>query len=179
MADTCDVLVAAGLSTGKAAQDHAPYDRWYQEGFLQLSPGKTISYEYIAHHLRQVFKQYTIAKIGFDRWKFPVLREWLIKSGFTEAMIEQHFTPFGQGLQSMTPAMRDLEQVILDGHLVHNSPVLSMNMAHVVVTSDDAGNRKPSKRKSTHRIDGAVALIMAIGVSSTQPKPIDVMALIG
>jgi phage terminase large subunit-like protein len=163
----------------KAAQDHAPYDRWYQEGFLKLSPGRTISYEYIAHHLRQIFKGYSIAKIGFDRWKFPVLREWLLRTGFTEQMIRDYFVEFGQGMQSMTPAMRDLEQAILDGKLVHNSPVLSMNMAHVVVTTDDAGNRKPSKRKSVHRIDGAVALIMAIGTAAMQPKPIEIEALIG
>jgi phage terminase large subunit-like protein len=163
----------------KAAQDHAPYDRWYQEGFLQLSPGKSISYEHVAHHLRQIFKRYSIAKIGFDRWKFPVLREWLLRTGFTEQMIRDHFVEFGQGMQSMTPAMRDLEQAILDGKLVHNSPALSMNMAHVVITTDDAGNRKPSKRKSTHRIDGAVALIMAIGTAAMQPKPIEIEALIG
>jgi phage terminase large subunit-like protein len=163
----------------KSAQDHAPYDRWYQEGHLQLSPGRTISYEFVAHHLRQVVKQHPNIRIGFDRWKFPVLKEWLIKAGFTEQAIAARFVEFGQGMQSMSPAMRDLEQVILDGQLVHNSPVLTMNIAHVVTTVDDAGNRKPSKRKSTHRIDGAVGLLMALGVSTGTPRPIEIEALIG
>jgi phage terminase large subunit-like protein len=66
----------------------------------------------------------------------------------------------------MSPALRDLEQALLDGNLAHGGhPLLSMCVAHTVVVIDDAGNRKPSKRKSTTKIDGLVALLMAIGVA--------------
>jgi phage terminase large subunit-like protein len=53
-----------------------------------------------------------------------------------------------------------------------------MCVSNTIVTRDDAGNRKPSKRKSTGKIDGLVALAMAIGVAPLQVKPIDVEALI-
>ena len=80
----------------------------------------------------------------------------------------------------MSPALRDLEQVILEGNLAHGGhPVLSMCVSHTVIALDDAGNRKPSKRKSTAKIDGLVALAMAIGVAPLQAKPIDIEALIG
>jgi phage terminase large subunit-like protein len=65
-------------------------------------------------------------------------------------MIETHFLEFGQGMQSMSPALRDLEQVLLEGHLAHGDhPVLGMCVSNTVVTIDDAGNRKPSKRRSS------------------------------
>jgi phage terminase large subunit-like protein len=81
----------------------------------------------------------------------------------------------------MSPALRDLEQVLLEGHLAHGDhPVLGMCVANTTVVIDDAGNRKPSKKRSTGRIDGLVALAMAIGAApAMQIRPIDVEALIG
>ena len=49
---------------------------------------------------------------------------------------------------------------------------------NTVVVLDDAGNRKPSKKRSVGRIDGIVALAMAIGVAPLRPSVIDVRALI-
>ena len=83
-------------------------------------------------------------------------------------------------MQSMSPALRDLEQALIENQLAHgNHPLLAMCVANTVIVLDDAGNRKPSKRKSTGRIDGLVALAMALGVAPLQVKPVDVMALIG
>jgi phage terminase large subunit-like protein len=88
------------------------------------------------------------------------------------------FVEFGQGVASMSPALRDLEQALLEGNLAHGGHrVLSMCVSHTVIALDDAGNRKPSKRRSTAKIDGLVA--MAIGVAPLQAKPIDIEALIG
>jgi phage terminase large subunit-like protein len=68
----------------------------------------------------------------------------------------------------MSPALRDLEAAILAGNLVHGGhPVLSMCAANAVVKTDDAGNRKLTKAKSTGRIDGMVALAMAMSVAGT------------
>ena len=50
-----------------------------------------------------------INKIGFDRWNFSQLRPWLIAAGFSENAIKEHFAEFGQGTQSMSPALRELE----------------------------------------------------------------------
>ena len=79
----------------------------------------------------------------------------------------------------MSPALRDLEQCLLDRQLVHDNPILSMNAAHTVIRTDSAGNRAPDKRKATHRIDGVVALLMALAMAPTQTPTVDVSALIG
>ena len=97
----------------------------------------------------------------------------------SEQFVKDHFVEFGQGMQSMSPALRDLEQVLLEGELAHgNHPVLTMCVANTVIAVDDAGNRKPSKRKSTGRIDGMIALAMAVGVAPLLTKQIDVSTLI-
>jgi phage terminase large subunit-like protein len=153
----------------KARADRVPYDVWEREGFLQAAPGKSIDYEYVAGLLRDSFDRFRIEKIAFDRWNFKHLSPWLLKVGFTEQDIERHFVEFGQGFQSMSPALRDLEGELLNGRLAHgNHPVLTMCAANAVVQADAAGNRKLAKHKSTGRIDGMVALTMAFGVAPMQ-----------
>jgi phage terminase large subunit-like protein len=172
-------LPSEGLAE-KAMADRVPYDLWRTQGYLQATPGRTVSYEFVANHLRQVFKRYNVQKLAFDRWNMRHLLPWLLRAGFSEQLVKDRFVEFGQGVASMSPALRDLEQVLLEGQVAHGDhPVLTMCVSHTVITLDDAGNRKPSKRKSSGRIDGLVALTMAIGVAPLQPKPIDIEALIG
>ena len=171
-------LPAEGL-VERSVTDRVPYDLWRDRGFLQTTSGKTVSYEFVADHLRGLFRRYNIAKIGFDRWNMRHFQPWLLKVGFSEQFVKDHFVEFGQGVASMSPALRDLEQVILEGQLAHGDhPVLNMCANNTVVALDDAGNRKPSKKRSVGRIDGIVALAMAIGVAPLRPPTIDVEALI-
>jgi phage terminase large subunit-like protein len=108
------------------------------------------------------------------------LLPWLLRAGFSEQFVKDHFVEFGQGVASMSPALRDLEQVLLEGELAHGDhPVLSMCVSNTVIALDDAGNRKPSKKRSVGHIDGLVALTMAIGVAPLQAKTIDIEAMIG
>jgi phage terminase large subunit-like protein len=163
----------------KATADHVPYDLWRERGYLQTTPGKTVSYEFVADYLRGVFRRYNISKIGFDRWNMRHLQPWLLKAGMTEQSVKDHFVEFGQGVASMSPALRDLEQLVLEGQLAHGGhPVLNMCVNNTVIVLDDAGNRKPSKKRSVGRINGLVALTMAIGVAPLQPPVIDIQALI-
>lgn len=152
----------------KAQKDRVPYDEWAKEGYLETTPGKSIEYAFIAHWLREAFEQVDIRQVAFDRWNWRHLKPWLEKAGFSEEEIGK-FVEFGQGYQSMSPALRDLEGVILNGKLVHDAhPVLSMCAANAVVQTDPAGNRKLTKAKSHGRIDGMVALAMAVSVAATE-----------
>ena len=161
-------LPADGLEE-RSKTDRVPYDMWAKQGVLQTVPGSSIEYEYVARWLRDQFDQYHIVKIGFDRWNFTNLKSWLLKSDFDERKIEQHFVEFGQGFQSMSPALRELESLILNGKMAHgNHPVLTMCADSAVVVSDPQNNRKLSKQKSTRRIDGMVALAMAVGVANLE-----------
>lgn len=158
-------LPAEGLAD-KSRADRVPYDVWAREGFLHTAPGKSIDYQFVAEFLRAQFDKYDIRKIGFDRWNFRHLKPWLLQAGFSEYQIEEKFVEFGQGFQSMSPALRDLEGELLNQRLAHgNHPVLTMCAANAVVQTDPAGNRKLAKNKSTGRIDGLVALAMAFGVA--------------
>lgn len=72
--------------------------------------------------------------------------------------------PFGQGYKSMSPAISFLEQLIFEEKLRHsNNPVLNWNMSGLKVVFDPSRNRKFEKKHSNARIDGSVALTMAVG----------------
>lgn len=155
-------LPAEGLGE-KSRNDRVPYDIWQKQGFLQTTPGKAIEYEFVAEFLRGVFDTCDVQKIGFDRYNWKHLRPWLIKAGFSDAELDR-FEEFGQGTQSMTPALRELEVKLLNKQLKHgNHPVLNMCAANAVVVGD-SGARKFDKQKARGRIDGMVALAMAVGV---------------
>jgi phage terminase large subunit-like protein len=164
-------LPAEGLSD-KAHKDRVPYDQWAREGFLETAPGKSIDYDYVAQLLFADFKRYDVRKLGFDRWNFRHLRPCLLRAGFTELQIEEKFVEFGQGFQSMSPALRTLEGEILNTRIAHGDhPVLKMCAANAAVQTDPAGNRKLTKSKSSGRIDGMVALAMAMGVVPEKEEP--------
>lgn len=150
----------------KSRSDRVPYDVWKREGHLIAAPGRSVDYEFVAGWLFAKFERYDIRKLAFDRWNWRHFKPWLLKVGFTEEQLEAHFVEFGQGFQSMSPALRDLEAELLNGRLRHGGhPVLTMCAANAVVQADPAGNRKLSKSKSSGRIDGMVALAMAMGVA--------------
>jgi phage terminase large subunit-like protein len=151
----------------RAAKDRVEYDVWAKAGHLETTPGRSIEYEFIAARLREVFDEYDVRAIAFDRWGWRHLKPWLAKAGFSEEELER-FVEFGQGFQSMSPALRDLEGDLLNERIAHaGHPVLTMCAANAVVQSDPAGNRKLTKAKSRGRIDGMVSLTMARSVAAT------------
>lgn len=164
----------------RAKRDRTPYDLWHGQGKLLAVPGKSIEYSYVAAHLRKEFNRLgrRIKKLAFDRWNFRHLKPWLLQAGFTEKDIEDYFLEFGQGFQSMSPALRELESDLLNSKIAHGKhPVLTMCAANAVVEIDPAGNKKLTKKKSSGRIDGMVALAMARGaVPAEQPPVMDLNA---
>jgi phage terminase large subunit-like protein len=119
-----------------------------------------------------VIARYDVKKIAFDRWNFKHLRPWLIKAGLDDKTVDEKFAEFGQGFQSMSPALRDLESAVLNQKIAHgNHPVLTMCALNAVVHRDPANNRKLVKHKSPGRIDGMIALAMAIGVVPMEMPP--------
>lgn len=163
-------LPGQGLAD-KARADRVPYDIWARDGWLQTAPGRTVDYEYVAAYLRDLCETQDVRKIAFDRWNWRHLKPWLAKVGFSEDQLEGDnaiFEQMGQGFQSMSPALRDLESALLNRRIVHGGhPVLESCARNATVQTDPAGNRKLSKAKSHGRIDGMVALAMAMSVAGT------------
>jgi len=162
-------LPAEGLRERSKA-DKVPYDVWHEQGFLQTTPGKAIQYRYVALALRKIFDDFDVQLFGFDRYLMAFLKEWLQKVDektgeplFSSEEIDK-FVEFGQGTASMTPALRDLEVKLVEHQLRHgNHPVLTMCAANAKVVGD-SGARKFDKKTARGRIDGMVALAIAVGV---------------
>lgn len=140
----------------RVRRDHVPYDIWKQQGFLLTTEGNVVHYGYIEAFIEDLGKEYDIREIAFDRWGAVQMSQNLEGLGFT-------VVPFGQGYKDMSPATKELMKLTLEGKLAHGGqPVLRWMVDNIHVRTDPAGNIKPDKEKSTERIDGAVALIMAL-----------------
>lgn len=158
-------LPGQGLAE-KSRADRVPYDVWADAGLIETPDAKSIEYEYVAIWLYEFCRTHNVRKIAFDRWGMKYLKPWLIKAGFTDERFEALFEEFGQGFQSMSPALRDLESALLNAKVRHgNHPVLTMCASNAVVTSDPAGGRKLNKAKAAGRIDGMVSLAMSFGIA--------------
>lgn len=148
----------------KSKADRVPYDVWRDQGLLQTTPGKAIEYRYVASYLRKVFDENNIIAIGFDRWHMQYLKEWLVIEGFSDSELDR-LVDFGQGYATMTAALRSFEVKLLNEQLKHgNHPVLTMCASNARVKEGDGGARKFDKKTARGRIDGMVALAMAVGV---------------
>ncbi|AOM42621.1 terminase large subunit [Xenorhabdus hominickii] len=143
----------------RAKTDRVPYDVWKKQGFLRTTPGATVDYEYIVKELIEITEKFDIEVLNFDRWRIDIFKKEAQRVGLSLKM-----EPFGQGYKDMSPAMDKTEQLLLEEQVNHaNHPVLTMCAANAVVEQDAAGNRKLAKDKSTGRMDGMVALVMAAG----------------
>lgn len=143
----------------RAHRDRVPYDVWHRDGHLTLTPGSSVEYEAVARRLMELCDELDVACIAFDRWRIDVLQAELKRLGATLPM-----EPFGQGYKDMSPALEKVEAELLNGRLRHGGhPILRWCAANAIATSDAAGNRKLDKSRATGRIDGLVALAMALG----------------
>jgi phage terminase large subunit-like protein len=149
----------------RARRDRVPYDLWAQQGWLTLTPGPTVDYDFVAADVLEMSAEWNLSALAFDRWRIDVFKAALARQEASAAFIEK-LVPFGQGFQSMSPAVDAVEKELLAARLAHgNNPLLNMCASNAVARPDEAGNRKPDKSKRTGRIDGAVALIMAMGTA--------------
>jgi len=151
-------------------KDKVQYTAWANQDWIKLTPGNVVDYNIVMTDIADIASKYKIEGIGFDRWGFEAVRQQLVGCGVPESIM----VAFGQGFASMSEPTKELERLILAGLINHGgNPVLRWMASNVAVEMDPAGNLKPSKKKSTERIDGIVALIIAIGLASTTPPAKD------
>jgi phage terminase large subunit-like protein len=142
--------------TLRVRRDHVPYDTWEQQGFLQTTEGNVVHYGFIESFIEELGTVYDIREIAYDRWGATQMIQNLEGLGFT-------VVPFGQGFKDMSPPSKELMRLTLDGKIAHGGqPVLRWMMDNIHIRTDPAGNIKPDKEKSTEKIDGAVATVMAL-----------------
>ena len=159
----------------RAKRDRVPYDVWVQQGFLRTTPGATVDYEFVVSEIAEICEGLDLRAIAFDRWRIDVFKKEMDRMGLALPMVEM-----GQGYKDQAPALDSLESELLNKRIQHGShPVLTMCAANAVVTTDPTNSRKLDKHKATGRIDGMVALAMAIGIMSKHAEdPIDIDAFL-
>jgi phage terminase large subunit-like protein len=142
----------------RARRDRVPYPAWVRQGFIKATPGNVIDYDFILAEADELTQAYDVRELAFDRWGATKIATDLMELGGEDWLVQ-----FGQGYVSMNPPMRELERLILEHKLAHgNNPVLTWMANNLVVRQDPAGNIKPDKEKSIEKIDGMVALVMAL-----------------
>ena len=140
----------------RVRRDHVPYDVWAAEGCLQTTEGNVIHYGFIEQFIDELGTKFHIKEIAFDRWGAVQMVQNLEGMGFT-------VVPFGQGYKDMSPPTKELMKLTLEERIAHGGhKVLRWMMDNVFVRQDPAGNIKMDKEKSTEKIDGAVATVMAL-----------------
>ena len=140
----------------RVRRDHVPYDQWAKRGFIQTTEGNVVHYGFIERFICELGERYDIREIAHDRWNATMMVQTLEDDGFT-------MVPFGQGFKDMSPPTKELMRLVLEHRLCHGGhPVLRWNMDNAFVRTDPAGNLKLDKEKSTEKVDGAVALVMAL-----------------
>lgn len=148
------------------------YEEWRADGHLLTTDGQTIDPLAIAMHVGDLSSRYRILGLAYDRWRIDEFLRQLDEAGVAGHKDGEdgdgiRLVAWGQGFQSMSPAVDAFERSVLSGALEHaGNPLLNWNVANAVVASDPAGNRKLDKSKTKFRIDGAVAVTMAIGLKA-------------
>ena len=140
----------------KETRDRVPYISWDRQGFIKATPGGTIDYNYIFEQIDQDAQKYDIQEVAFDRWGSESIISKLDERNMK-------VIPFSQAFSAMNAPTKELLNLVIQGKIIHaGHPVLRWNADNVVADTDASGNLKPSKKKSVQKIDGIVALIMAL-----------------
>jgi len=154
----CRFWIPEEAMVERSRRDRVPYDVWVRQGYITATPGNVIDYAWILHQVDEDAQAYDIRELAFDRWGATKIQTELMERGGEDWLVQ-----FGQGYKSMSPPTKELERLIMEHKLAHgNNPVLTWMANNLVVRTDPAGNLKPDKEKSTEKIDGMVALVMAL-----------------
>lgn len=138
-------------------RDRVPYPDWARNGYIVTTPGNVVDYEFLRVFINELAKEFSICEIAYDPWNATQLAQQLQGDGL-------QMVQFRQGYASMNAPCKALEALVMSQRIEHgNHPVLRWMASNVAIGTDPAGNIKPDKARSTERIDGIVALVMALG----------------
>ena len=159
---TYDIAAHLFIPEAGADRDEAPYRQWAKDGFCTITDGDVTDYDVVRDYVLSFCERNIVRGVAIDRWNATHLTTQLTNEGI-------EVKPFGQGYASMSAPTKLLETLVIGSKIRHaGNPALALQVSNMQVKVDDAGNIKPTKQHShaTARIDAAVALIMALGISS-------------
>jgi phage terminase large subunit-like protein len=140
-----------------AGSYRAVYGAWADAGHLTVTPGDVIDFGQIETDLLQAATQFEVSEIAYDPWQATQLATRLQSQG--AKVIE-----FRQTVANFSEPTKQLDALMRSGKIQHDgNPVLGWMLGNVVGHYDAKENVYPRKERPENRIDGAIALIMAIG----------------
>lgn len=147
----------------RAEEDRINYPLWQEQGALEYTEGDAVDQDFIRRRVNELNADYQIREIAADRWNAAQIITQLQGDGFEVVL-------FGQGFASMSGPAKEIERLVVAKKIQHGGhPVLRWCVANAACEQDAAGNIKPSKAKSTGRIDGVVGLTMTVGRAAAAP----------
>lgn len=149
----------------RSRADRVPYAQWAKAGHLRSTPGSATDFDFIEVEIRELVERFDVQELLYDRWKSSSIVQNLMREEVVTCV------PFGQGYQSQSPALKEIERRLLNGTLRNApNPVLSWNAANAETIRDPALNIKLNKRSARKRIDGLSAKSNAVGGAMLKNK---------
>lgn len=155
-------FVPAEAIANRVRRDRVPYDKWAREGALIVTEGNVVDYDFIKTQILADAETFQIQRFGFD--PFNALQV-MIQLGGEGLPVEK----VRQGFLTLSGPSKELERLLLSDMFEHGGhPILEWCASNVAIETDAAGNIKPSKSKSTERIDGIAALVSALALACAE-----------
>jgi phage terminase large subunit-like protein len=154
-------FVPADAIANRVRRDRVPYDKWAREGALIATEGNVVDYDFIKAQILADAEMFQIERFGFDPFNATQVMIQLGQEGLPTEKVRQ-------GFLTLSAPAKELERLLLSEMFEHGGhPILEWCASNVAIETDAAGNIKPSKSKSTEKIDGIAALVSALALAGS------------
>lgn len=138
------------------SSDNSQYEGWAKDGYIQTTDGPITDLNALQEWIAEDVKQYSVLSVAYDPMQATQMSQNLLGDGVP--MVE-----LAQNLKNMSEPMKQVQALIYTGRLhIADNPVMHWMASNVVCHTDAKENIYPRKEKVQNKIDGMVALIMAI-----------------
>lgn len=135
------------------SNEKIPYREWEEAGYLTIQDKPYIDYTDVYDWILKVNEHHPVEKITYDRANAFRLNQELKNYGFVTEETRQ-------GALTLSPALKSLKELFLDGKVIYNNnPLFKWYVNNVKLKLDRNGNWLPSKQSRYRKIDGFAALL--------------------
>lgn len=139
--------------------DRVEYERWVREGAMEATPGNVVDQDAVKKAVLEDGEFFKILQLGVDPWNATKLNAELLDEGVPVINMRQ-------GIPTLGGPSKEFERMVFAAELDHGGhPVARWMVGNAAIRFDSNGNFKPDKEKSSEKIDGVVAMVMAVGLA--------------
>lgn len=142
------------------------YKAWAEEGWLTITDGEIIDFNEIKADILGLCSAFEIAELAYDPFQATMLITELMAEGVP--VVEMRPT-----VLNFSEPMKILDSLIRAGKIQHNGdPVMTWMISNTVAKADAKDNVYPRKERDENKIDGVVALLMALGRAQQEAETV-------